>query len=150
MGAVFAADKIHDAFMNGPEHLIEFFHGYTYSAHPLACAAALATLETYADEGLLTRAAQLEGYFADALHSLKGLPNVIDIRNIGLVGGVELAPLPGDPAKRAFNVFLDCWEHGLLVRTTGDIVALSPPLIIEKPQIDRIVDVLGAAIKRNA
>ena len=136
--------------MNGPEHLIEFFHGYTYSAHPLACAAALATLETYADEGLLTRAAQLEGYFADALHSLKGLPNVIDIRNIGLVGGVELAPLPGDPAKRAFNVFLDCWEHGVLVRTTGDIVALSPPLIIEKPQIDRIVDVLGAAIKRNA
>ena len=150
MGAVFASDKIHDAFMSGPEHLIEFFHGYTYSAHPLACAAALATLETYADEGLLTRAAQLEGYFADALHSLKGLPNVIDIRNIGLVGGVELAPLPGDPAKRAFNVFLDCWEHGLLVRTTGDIVALSPPLIIERPQIDRIVDVLGAAIKRNA
>ena len=150
MGAVFATDRVHDAFMNGPEHLIEFFHGYTYSAHPLACAAALATLETYADEGLLTRASQLEGYFADALHSLKGLPNVIDIRNIGLVGGVELSPLPGEPAKRAFNVFLDCWEQGLLVRTTGDIVALSPPLIIEKPQIDRIVDVLGAAIKRCA
>jgi len=150
MGAVFASDKIHDAFMSGPEHLIEFFHGYTYSAHPLACAAALGTLATYADEGLLTRATQMQGYFADALHSLKGLPNVIDIRNIGLVGGVELAPLPGDPAKRAFNVFLDCWEQGVLVRTTGDIVALSPPLIIEKPQIDRIVDVLGAAIKRNA
>ncbi len=150
MGAVFATNKIHDAFMNGPEHLIEFFHGYTYSAHPLACAAALATLETYADEGLLTRAAQLEGYFADALHSLKGLPNVIDIRNIGLVGGVELSPLPGEPAKRAFNVFLDCWEHGVMLRTTGDIVALSPPLIIEKSQIDRIVDVLGAAIKRCA
>jgi len=150
MGAVFATDKIHDAFMNGPEHLIEFFHGYTYSAHPLACAAALATLETYADEGLLTRAAQMQGYFADALHSLKGLPNVIDIRNIGLVGGVELAPLPGEPAKRAFNVFLDCWEQGLMVRTTGDIVALSPPLIIEKTHIDRIVDVLGAAIKRCA
>jgi len=150
MGAVFATDKIHDAFMNGPEHLIEFFHGYTYSAHPLACAAALATLETYADEGLLTRAAQLEGYFADALHSLKGLPNVIDIRNVGLVGGVEMSPLPGEPAKRAFNVFLDCWEQGLLVRTTGDIVALSPPLIVDKSQIDRIVEVLGAAIKRCA
>ena len=136
--------------MNGPEHLIEFFYGYTYSAHPLACAAGLATLETYADEGLLTRATQLQGYFADALHSLKGLPNVIDIRNIGLVGGVELAPLPGEPAKRAFNVFLDCWEQGVLVRTTGDTVALSPPLIIEMPQIDRIVDVLGAAIKRAA
>jgi beta-alanine--pyruvate transaminase len=150
MGAVFASDKIHDAFMNGPEHLIEFFHGYTYSAHPLACAAALATLETYADEGLLTRAGQLGGYFADALHSLKGLPNVIDIRNVGLVCGVELAPLPGEPAKRAFNVFLDCWDNGVLLRVTGDIVALSPPLIIEKPQIDRIVDVLGAAIKRCA
>jgi beta-alanine--pyruvate transaminase len=150
MGAVFATDKIHDAFMNGPEHLIEFFHGYTYSAHPLACAAALATLETYADDGLLTRAAQLEGYFADALHSLKGLPHVIDIRNVGLVGGIEMSPLPGEPAKRAFNVFLDCWEQGLLVRTTGDIVAVSPPLIIEKSQIDRIVDVLGAAIKRCA
>ena len=150
MGAVFATDKIHDAFMSGPEHLIEFFHGYTYSAHPLACAAALATLETYADDGLLTRAAQLQGYFADALHSLKGLPNVIDIRNIGLVGGVELSGLPGEPAKRAFNVFLDCWDHGVLVRVTGDIVALSPPLIVEKSQIDRIIDVLGAAIKRCA
>ena len=114
------------------------------------CAAALATLETYADEGLLTRAAQLEGYFADALHSLKGLPNVIDIRNLGLIGGVELSPLAGEPAKRAFNVFLDCWEQGVLVRVTGDIVALSPPLIIEKSQIDRIVDVLGTAIKRCA
>ena len=150
MGAVFAAGKIHDAFMNGPEHLIEFFHGYTYSGHPLACAAALATLETYADDDLLTRAQKLEGYFADALHSLKGLPNVIDIRNIGLVGGVELSPLPGEPAKRAFNVFLDCWEQGVLLRVTGDIVALSPPLIIETAQIDRLVDVLGAAIKRCA
>ncbi|MES2957848.1 MAG: aspartate aminotransferase family protein [Pseudomonadota bacterium] len=150
MGAVFASDMIHDAFMNGPEHLIEFFHGYTYSAHPLACAAGLATLETYADDGLLTRASELQAYFSDAVHSLKGLPNVIDIRNIGLVGGIELAPLPGEPAKRAFNVFLDCWEQGVLVRTTGDTVALSPPLIIEKAQIDRIVDVLGAAIKRCA
>ena len=150
MGAVFASNKVHDVFMNGPEHLIEFFHGYTYSAHPLACAAALATLETYADEGLLTRAGELQAYFADALHSLKGLPNVIDIRNIGLVGGIELAPLPGEPAKRAFNVFLDCWEQGVLVRTTGDVVALSPPLIIEKPQIDRLIDVAGAAIKRCA
>ena len=150
MGAVIAQQKIYDAFMQGPEHLIEFLHGNTYSAHPLACAAGLATLETYADEGLLTRASELQGYFADALHSLKGLPNVIDIRNIGLVGGVELTPLPGEPAKRAFNVFLDCWEHGVMLRVTGDIVALSPPLIVEKPHIDRIVDVLGAAIKRCA
>ena len=99
---------------------------------------------------MLTRASQLQGYFADALHSLKGLPHVIDIRNIGLVGAVELTPMPGEPAKRAFNVFLDCWEQGVLLRVTGDIVALSPPLIVEKAQIDRIVDVLGTAIKRCA
>jgi len=150
MGAVLVKQSIHDAFMQGPEHLIEFFHGYTYSAHPLACAAGLATLETYADEGLLTRAADLQGYFAEAVHSLKGLPNVIDIRNIGLVGGIELAPIAGEPAKRAFNVFLDCYDKGVLVRTTGDIVALSPPLIIEREQIDRIVETLAGAIRRAA
>jgi len=148
MGAVFVKREIHDAFMNGPEHLIEFFHGYTYSAHPLACAAGLATLETYADEGLLTRAQQLERYFGDALHSLKGLPNVIDVRNIGLVGGVELESLPGAPAKRAFDVFLDCYERGLLIRTTGDTIALSPPLIIEKSHIDQIVDTIAGSLKR--
>jgi beta-alanine--pyruvate transaminase len=150
MGAVICKQHIHDAFMNGPEHLIEFFHGYTYSAHPLACAAGLATLETYADDGLLTRAQEMGKYFEDAVHSFKGLPNVIDCRNFGLVGGIELAPLPGEPAKRAFSVFLDCWEQGVMVRTTGDTVALSPPLIIEKQHIDRIVDVLGKAIKKNA
>jgi beta-alanine--pyruvate transaminase len=88
--------------------------------------------------------------FAEALHSLKGLPNVIDVRNFGLVGGIELAPLPGEPAKRAFNIFLDCWEQGVLLRTTGDTVALSPPLIIESNHIERLVDVLAGAIKRNA
>jgi beta-alanine--pyruvate transaminase len=150
MGAVIAKDTIYDAFMNGPEHLIEFFHGYTYSAHPLACAAGLATLETYADEGLLTRAGDLQGYFAEAVHSLKGEPNVIDIRNIGLVAGIELSPIAGEPTKRAFNVFLDLYEKGLLVRTTGDIVALSPPLIIQREQIDQIVDMLRAALRRAA
>ena len=150
MGAVFAKQSIHDTFMQGPEHLIEFFHGYTYSAHPLACAAALATLDTYADDHLLTRAGELSGYFADAVHSLKGLPNVIDVRNIGLVGGIELAPRPGEPAKRAFDVFLDCWNQGLLIRTTGDTIALSPPLIIEKSHIDQIVTTLATAIKRVA
>jgi beta-alanine--pyruvate transaminase len=150
MGAVLARQAIHDVFMTGPEHLIEFAHGYTYSAHPLACAAGLATLETYEDEGLLTRASQLQGYFAEALHSLKGLPNVIDIRNFGLVGGVELAPIAGEPAKRAFNVFLDCYDKGVMLRVTGDIVAISPPLIIEREQIDRIVDTLRGAIQRAA
>jgi beta-alanine--pyruvate transaminase len=149
-GAVICKQGLYDAFMQGPEHLIEFFHGYTYSAHPLACAAGLATLETYADDGLLTRAKDMAGTFADAVHSLKDLPNVIDIRNFGLVAGIELAPLPGEPAKRAFNVFLDCWEQGVLLRTTGDTVALSPPLIIEKAHIERIVDVLTRAIRNNA
>lgn len=150
MGAVLCKQEIHDTFMTGPEHLIEFFHGYTYSAHPLACAAALGTLDTYAEEGLLTRAAEMEAYFADAVHSLKGLPNVIDIRNIGLVGGIELAPLPGEPAKRAFNVFLDCYDKGVLIRTTGDTIALSPPLIIEKSHIDTIVGTIADALKRAA
>jgi beta-alanine--pyruvate transaminase len=150
MGAVFCKQQIYDTFMAGPEHLIEFFHGYTYSAHPLACAAALGTLETYADDGLLTRAKELEGYFGDALHSLKGLPNVIDIRNIGLVGGIELAPLADAPAKRAFGVFLDCWEKGVLIRTTGDTIALSPPLIIDKSQIDQLIETVAGAIRRAA
>ena len=150
MGAVLVKQQIHDAFMAGPEHLIEFFHGYTYSAHPLACAAGIATLDTYAEEGLLTRAAELQGYFAEAVHSLKGEPNVIDVRNFGLVGGIELAPLPGEPTKRAFSVFLDCYDKGLMVRSTGDIVALSPPLIIEREHIDQIVDTLRGAIRRAA
>jgi len=150
MGAVFAKQSIYDTFMNGPEHLIEFFHGYTYSAHPLACAAALGTLDTYAEEGLLTRATELQAYFAEAVHSLKGEPNVIDVRNIGLVGGIELSPLPGEPAKRAFNVFLDCYEQGVLVRTTGDTVALSPPLIIERSHIDRLIETVRAALRRAA
>ena len=150
MGAVIARDSIHDAFMNGPEHLIEFFHGYTYSAHPLACAAGLATLQTYADEGLLTRAQALQGHLAARLHALRDASHVIDVRNFGLVGGVELAPRPGEPGKRGFDVFLDCFAHGVLIRTTGDTVALSPPLIIEPAQIDHIVDTVRAALARVA
>jgi beta-alanine--pyruvate transaminase len=150
MGAVAVKQSIHDTFMTGPEHLIEFFHGYTYSAHPLACAAGLATLETYADEGLLTRAQEMQRYFSECLFSLKGLPNVIDIRTIGLVGGVELTPIAGEPTKRAFNIFLDCFDKGVMLRTTGDIVAISPPLIIERQQIDQIIDTLRGAIQRAA
>jgi beta-alanine--pyruvate transaminase len=150
MGAVLARDAIHDTFMNGPEHLIEFSHGYTYSAHPLACAAGLGTLDTYAEEGLLTRANEMQDYFAQGVHSLRGEPNVIDVRNIGLVGGVELAALPGEPTKRGFSVFLDCYDKGLLVRTTGDTVALSPPLIIERSHVDQIIETLRGAIRRAA
>ncbi len=150
MGAVLVRDTIQHAFMTGPEHLIEFFHGYTYSAHPLACAAALGTLDTYADEGLLTGAKGLEGYFAEAVHSLRDEPHVIDIRNVGLVGAVELSPIAGQPTKRAFDVFLDCWQQGVMVRTTGDTVAMSPPLIIERAQIDQLVDTLRQALRRAA
>ena len=150
MGAVFAQQFIHDAFMNGPEHLIEFFHGYTYSGHPLACAASLATLDTYAEDGLLTRGREMAGFFEEAVHTLDGLPNVIDVRNLGLVGGIELAPIAGEPGTRAFQVFLDCWEHGVLVRNTGDTIALSPPLIIEKQHIEHIVGTLAGAIARAA
>ena len=149
MGAVFAKQHIHDAFMNGPDHLIEFFHGYTYSAHPLACAAALGTLDTYAEEGLLTRGAKMARPFEDALHALKGLPHVIDVRNIGLVGGIELAPIPGQPGKRAFDVFLECWERGVLIRTTGDTIAMSPPLIIETPHIAELVGTVADVLKHQ-
>jgi beta-alanine--pyruvate transaminase len=150
MGAVFAKQAVHDAFMTGPEHLIEFPHGYTYSSHPLACAAALGTLDTYAEDGLLTRAAAMAPVFENALHSLKGLPRVIDIRNIGLVGGVELEPVPGLPGKRAFDVFLECWERGVLIRTTGDTIALSPPLIIENSHIEQIVGTIADVLKASA
>ena len=150
MGAVMCKRKIHDAFMNGPEHLIEFFHGYTYSSHPLACAAALGTLDTYEEEGLLTRAGELQSYFGECLHALKTEPNVIDIRNIGLVGAIELTPRAGEPGKRAFEVFTDCWERGVLIRVTGDIIALSPPLIVQREHIDQTMDTLRAALRKVA
>lgn len=148
MGAVFVKKEIYDAFMTGPEHMIEFFHGYTYSAHPLACAAGIATLETYREEGLLTRASgEIGQYWADMLHSLRDLPHVIDIRNIGLVGAIELEPIEGQPTKRAFSAFLKAFENNLTIRTTGDIIAMSPPLIIEKEHIDQIGDTLRSILK---
>jgi len=150
MGAVFAQRKIYEAFMQGPENAIELFHGYTYSAHPAACAAALATLDIYKNEELLTRAATLSPSWQEAVHSLRSTPNVIDIRNYGLIGAVELEPRAGKPGARAFEVFLKCFERGVMVRQTGDTIALSPPLIIESKQIDQIIEVLGAAIRDTA
>ncbi|MDO8361239.1 MAG: aminotransferase class III-fold pyridoxal phosphate-dependent enzyme, partial [Devosia sp.] len=147
MGAVLVTSEIHDAFMQGPEHVIEFMHGYTYSGNPVAAAAGLATLETYKEEGLLTRGAELATYWEDALHSLKGLPHVIDIRNLGLIGAVELEPIAGAPTKRAFAAFVKAYESGILIRTTGDIIAMSPPLIIEKAQIDTLIGTLGGILK---
>lgn len=152
MGAVFVKQGIHDAFMQGPPGAIELPHGYTYSAHPMACAAAHATLDTYEDEGLLTRATQggpLQTKFETALHSLEGLPHVVDIRNTGLVAAIEFAPRAGAaPGRRAFDVFLGCWDEGVLVRSAGDNIAISPPLIIDEGQIDQIVSTLAKVIKR--
>jgi beta-alanine--pyruvate transaminase len=150
MGAVFSQRKIYEAFMQGPENSIELFHGYTYSAHPVACAAALATLDVYAKEGLLTRAASLSPQWENAVHSLRGLPHVIDVRNYGLIGGVELEPRAGKPGARGFEVFLKCFERGVMVRQTGDTLAMSPPLIIEPKQIERIVETLGTVIRETA
>jgi beta-alanine--pyruvate transaminase len=147
MGAVFARDALHDVFMTGPEHVVEFPHGYTYSAHPLACAASLGTLETYADEGLLTRGAKMAPAFEHAVHSLRESPHVIDIRNIGLVGAIELDSIPGSPGKRAFDVFRECFERGVLIRTTGDIIALSPPLIVEESHIDQAISTIADVLK---
>ena len=148
MGAVFTTSKVHDALMHGPEAAIELFHGYTYSGHPVACAAGLATLEIYRKEGLLTRAAELSSHWEEAIHGLKGRKNVIDIRTIGLVAGVELAVRDGAVGARAYDVFVDCFKKGLLIRVTGDIIALSPPLTIEKKQIDDLVSTLSEALDR--
>ena len=147
MGAVFVRKHIYDAFMNGPQNAIELFHGYTYSAHPVACAAALATQDIYQREGLLTRGATLAKQWEDAVHSLRGLPHVIDVRNIGLVAGVELESRSGAPGARGYEVFVKAYEKGILIRVTGDIVALSPPLIIEPAQIDELIATLAEIIR---
>jgi beta-alanine--pyruvate transaminase len=147
MGAVMVRKGIYDAFMQGPERSIELFHGYTYSAHPLACAAALATLDVYRDEELFERAADLAPYWEDAIHSLKGERHVIDLRNIGLIGAVELEPRPGAPAQRAYDAMLKAGEKGLMIRVTGDIIAMSPPLTINREQIDTIVEILRSTLR---
>lgn len=147
MGAVLTTAAVHDAFMQGPEHMIELFHGYTYSGNPIASAASIATLETYKEEGLFERAASLAPYWEEALHGLRGLPHVIDIRNMGLIGAVELEPIAGEPTKRAFTAFLKAFEKGILIRTTGDIIALSPPLIISKADIDTLIGTLADVLK---
>jgi beta-alanine--pyruvate transaminase len=150
MGAVAVRNDIYDAIVTGTGAGIEFFHGYTYSGHPLAAAAAIATLELHRAEDLPGRARALEPYWQDAVHSLKGLPNVIDIRDIGLIGAVELAPRPGKPTQRALDVFRRCFDEGVLIRVTADIIAMSPPLICEKPHVDRLINTLADAITAEA
>jgi beta-alanine--pyruvate transaminase len=146
MGAVLVSKAVYEAFMQGPEG-IELFHGYTFSAHPVACAAGLAALGLYQSEGLLTRAKSLAKYWEDAAHALRGLPHVIDVRNYGLILGLELESIPGKAGARAFDVFIKCFERGVLVRQTADIIALSPPLIIEQSQIDQIFGTLTAVLR---
>jgi beta-alanine--pyruvate transaminase len=146
MGAVFVKKAIYEAFMQGPDG-IELFHGYTYSGHPTACAAALATLKIYENEGLLTRAKSLHSYWEDAAHALKGLPYVIDIRNYGLMLGLELESIPGKVGARAYEAFTKTFERGMLTRQTGDILACSPPLIIERSHIDQIFSTLAEVLR---
>jgi beta-alanine--pyruvate transaminase len=146
MGAVFAHRKVHDAIVQGPPAAIEFFHGYTYSGHPVACAAALASLEIYRRDGLFTRVKSLAGLWEDSLHALRGKPNVIDIRNIGLMGAIELSPRPDAPGARGYEVLVKALKAGLLVRATGDIIALSPPLIISEDEIGKLFEILGGVL----
>ncbi len=146
MGAVGVREGIYQAFMSGPAEAIELPHGYTYSGHPVAAAAALAAMDVYEQEELFGRAAELAPYFEDAAHALRECQHVIDVRNIGLVAGIELTPRPGVPARRAYETFVKCYERGVLIRTTGDTIALSPPLIINKSEIDTLFGTLGEVI----
>ena len=148
MGAVFVADRLYDAFMQGPESVIEFFHGYTYSGHPVACAAALATQQIYQQENLFQKAIDLEPYWQEALFSLRDLPNVIDIRTVGLVAGIQFAAHVDGVGKRGYEVFRECFEKGLLVRASGDTIALSPALIVEKAEIDQMMELLADGIRK--
>jgi len=142
MGGVVVSGDIYNTFMTGAPGAIELFHGYTYSAHPLACAAGVAALQLYEDEDLFARAARLAPKFEEALHSLKGTRHVVDVRNIGLVCGIELAARHGAPGARGFETYLKCFEKGVLVRNTADIIALAPALIVEEKQIDEMVSTL--------
>ncbi|AHC73417.1 adenosylmethionine-8-amino-7-oxononanoate aminotransferase [Candidatus Endolissoclinum faulkneri L5] len=147
MGAVFCRNGIYEAFMDAPEGAIELFHGYTCSGHPVACAAGLATIELYQNEELFKRSAELAPYLEEAVHSLKGNKHVVDIRNLGMIAAIELEGVNNKPTVRAMEAFKQCYDKGLLIRTTGDTIALSPPLIIEKNQIDFIIDVIRRVLR---
>ena len=150
MGAVAVQGFVREALMQGPPAAIELFHGYTYSGHPAACAALLATMDIYEREKLFTRALEIGGHWQDSLHTLRQAPNVVDVRDIGLVGAVELAPIEGRPGARGYDVFTRAFASGLLVRMAGDTIALSPPLIIGESEIDELVGKLGEAIAASS
>ncbi len=150
MGAVFVKPHIHDAFMKQPDGTIEFFHGYTYSGHPLACAAALATLDVYEETDAFANAASLAPVFEDLLHALRDKPHVIDVRNLGLVGGIELRPRDGKPGARGLEVFKKAYAAGIMVRVTGDILALSPPLIARREHLEQLCGTIGEVLETIA
>jgi beta-alanine--pyruvate transaminase len=154
MGAVIARDYIYDALMDaaggpGKEHMIELFHGYTYSAHPLAAAAGLATLEAYKEESVFEKVEANTQYFEDALHAQRDLPGVIDIRNLGYMGAIELEPLAGAPGKRVFEIMVECYERGLMIRVSGDTIAFSPPLVSERAHLDQMIGVVADVIRNK-
>ena len=152
LGGVVASKEIYDTFMaaGGPEYMLEFPHGYTYSAHPVACAAGLAALDILQKEDMIGRVKALAPYFEQAVHSLKGAKHVADIRNFGLAAGFTIAPLPGEPAKRPYEIAMNCWKKGFYVRYGGDTIQLAPPFISERAEIDRLVNALGDALAETA
>ncbi|MDP1567919.1 MAG: aminotransferase class III-fold pyridoxal phosphate-dependent enzyme, partial [Polaromonas sp.] len=155
LGGVICSDRIYNTMMEAnagsPAHAIEFFHGYTYSGHPVACAAAMATLSLFRQEKLFERAGQMGVVLGDAAHSaFKGLPNVIGIRSLGLAAAVELSSIAGSPGKRAYDIFMDCFRNGVLVRPAGENIVICPPYIVEKEHVERIVSVVSDAIQKNA
>ena len=149
LGGALVRDHVYNAFMQGPEHLVEFFHGYTYSGHPLACAAGLAALEVYRDEELFARARRLEPLLADAVHALRGEPNVIDIRNFGLAAAIELAPCAAGPSLRAMEIFDRCFAQGVMLRYTGDMLVLGPAATTSEDELGIMVDTLRSAIRAS-
>jgi beta-alanine--pyruvate transaminase len=152
LGAVVAKKEIYDTFMaqGGPDYMLEFPHGYTYSAHPVACAAGIAALDVLVKENMVERVAALAPYFEQAVHSLKGAKHVADIRNYGLAAGITIAALPGEPAKRPYEIAMRCLEKGFYVRYGGDTIQLAPPFIIEKTEIDSLVNALGEALNATS
>lgn len=151
MGAVVVDQSIYDCFMNtgSPEYALELPHGYTYSGHPLACAAGLASLETILQDDVISQVADIAPYFEESLHSLANLPNVVDIRNYGLAGGITLAPYPGEPLRRPFEVAMDMWQKGFYVRYGGDTIQLGLPFVVSKEEITRLLDALGESLVAN-
>jgi beta-alanine--pyruvate transaminase len=151
MGGVIAREGVYNAFMHGPEHAIELFHGYTYSAHPLACAAGLAALDLYRDEHLFDRAKRLEPLYGDAAMTLKGLPGVLDVRAIGIAAGVDLAPRPGAPGERGYEAMERAFhDEDLVIRITGDTLAIAPPLIVGEAEIGEVFEKVARVIRAVA